>query len=66
MICLTCGRETDGVNHNRRGLRCTMCWALLPLTTPEPEVEQVKAVSPEPVKRGRKSAVNNSREEYEK
>lgn len=72
MICPACGRETDGVNHNRRGLRCGMCWALLPLPV---QVEPEKVTPPaEPVKRGRKSVVKDvkdidtfgSREEYEK
>jgi len=43
MICPFCQAETDGVNHNNRGLRCTACWALLP-SMPEPT----------PIKRTRK------------
>ena len=30
MKCPTCGKQTEGRNHNKRGLRCTCCWALLP------------------------------------
>jgi len=30
MKCPTCGEQTEGVDHNDRGLRCTFCWALLP------------------------------------
>lgn len=30
MKCPTCGKETKGVDHNKRGLRCTSCWARLP------------------------------------
>ena len=37
MICPFCNTETDGVNHNDRGLKCPACW--YPLPTPEPEPE---------------------------
>lgn len=30
MICPECGEQTEGRNHNGRGLRCTACWELLP------------------------------------
>ena len=30
MKCPTCGRQTKGRDHNKRGLRCTFCWARLP------------------------------------
>lgn len=35
MLCPKCGRETEGVNHNGRGWRCTWCWTAL--ARPEPE-----------------------------
>lgn len=38
MICPTCKIETDGVNHNNRGLRCTACWALLPVPTEKVQI----------------------------
>lgn len=44
MICPICKAETDGVNHNNRGLRCTACWERLP-DPPEPALE----ILPEPV-----------------
>ena len=40
MICPFCGEETEGRNHNNRGLRCTFCW--YPLTValvPAPVVD---------------------------
>ena len=30
MKCPACKKETEGRNHNKRGLRCTFCWARLP------------------------------------
>lgn len=36
MKCPTCGEQTEGRNHNKRGLRCTCCWALLPNELPKP------------------------------
>lgn len=30
MKCPTCGKQTKGRDHNKRGLRCTWCWAPLP------------------------------------
>ena len=30
MICRYCGADTEGRDHNGRGLRCTHCWATLP------------------------------------
>ena len=30
MICTHCGADTEGRDHNGRGLRCTHCWAQLP------------------------------------
>lgn len=27
--CPGCGKQTEGVNHNGRGLRCTFCFARL-------------------------------------
>ena len=27
--CPQCGKQTEGVNHNNRGLRCTFCFARL-------------------------------------
>ena len=40
MKCPTCNKDTPGRMHpNGRGLRCNLCWAVLP----EPEVK------PEPV-----------------
>lgn len=35
MKCPECGKQTEGRDHNKRGLRCTSCWALLP-DMPEP------------------------------
>lgn len=29
MKCPNCGEQTEGINHNGRGLRCTACWVLL-------------------------------------
>jgi len=47
MKCPVCSEQTTGTNHNGRGLRCTFCWALLPVvvdvTTPKP-APQVVAV----------------------
>lgn len=30
MICPACKNETEGIDHNKRGLRCTFCWERLP------------------------------------
>lgn len=27
--CPACGKQTEGVNHNNRGLRCTFCFGRL-------------------------------------
>ena len=35
MKCPTCGEQTKGRDHNKRGLRCTVCWARLPDKPPE-------------------------------
>ena len=37
MRCPTCGKQTKGRDHNKRGLRCTFCWALLPDVPPKPK-----------------------------
>lgn len=37
MKCPTCGKQTKGIDHNRRGLRCTFCWARLPDELPKPK-----------------------------
>lgn len=42
MKCPTCGKQTKGVNHNKRGLRCTSCWALLPEPKRKPRQKQEK------------------------
>jgi len=48
MKCPNCGEETEGRNHNGRGLRCTFCWALLP--------EPVKVEPPKPKRTHRPAA----------
>lgn len=30
ITCPTCGKQTEGVNHNGRGWRCTFCFARIP------------------------------------
>ena len=40
MKCLECGKQTKGRDHNKRGLRCTFCWALLPGKAPKPKRKQ--------------------------
>jgi hypothetical protein len=44
MKCPTCGEETKGRDHNERGLRCTSCWALLPVELPKPPKPRSKRV----------------------
>jgi hypothetical protein len=39
MKCPECSKETQGANHNNRGVRCTFCWVILPLSKPEPVPE---------------------------
>jgi len=36
MKCPACGKQTEGRDHNKRGLRCTFCWARVPDELPEP------------------------------
>jgi len=43
MKCPTCGKQTKGVDHNQRGLRCTSCWALLPDEPPKPAQRRKRA-----------------------
>lgn len=40
MKCPTCGKQTKGVDHNQRGLRCTSCWERLPDAPPKPRRKQ--------------------------
>jgi len=47
MKCPVCGEQTKGIDHNGRGLRCTFCWARLPVPEPASRVavpEKPKAV----------------------
>jgi len=59
MICPICHSETEGNDHNGRGLRCTFCWELLPAPVPEPAppVE----VEPAPVELKRALPVERSK-----
>jgi len=52
MKCPTCGKQTEGRDHNHRGLRCTSCWALLP---DKPDPPEVLTFEPEPPKPRRKA-----------
>jgi len=48
MQCPECGNNVNGVDHNKRGLRCEWCWARLPAVQPEPEPKQTPKLKPEP------------------
>lgn len=47
MTCPTCGKQTKGRDHNKRGLRCTSCWALLPNEPPKPKRRRKKRMPTE-------------------
>lgn len=51
MICPECRRETDGKLNNRKQLRCTFCYAILPpqkKADVKVEVAEKPAVEPKP------------------
>ena len=46
MKCPTCGKQTEGIDHNKRGLRCTFCWARLPDEPPKPRRKRQPKAKP--------------------
>jgi hypothetical protein len=38
--CPECGKQTEGINHNERGLRCTNCFSLLPAHAEDSTVQK--------------------------
>ena len=66
MKCPVCGEQTMGIDHNGRGLRCTACWALLPVVvdakTPEPAPEVVVVPEKPKAKAPRRATVGRVKE----
>lgn len=61
MICPTCGAETQGRDHNGRGLRCTSCWALLP----DPDDLTELGLDPQQVSQAGELGIRTFRDVYE-
>ena len=66
MKCPVCGEQTTGIDHNGRGLRCTACWALLPVVvdakTPEPASRVAVPEKPKAIPASRRATVGRVKE----
>ena len=63
MKCPVCGEQTKGIDHNGRGLRCTACWALLPVEAPPEPAPEVVVVPEKPkAKAPRRATVGRVKE----